>query len=240
MNALRILITCEHGGHRVPAAYRRLFANSARVLQSHRGWDCGALELARCMSRGLQAPLIHATVTRLLVDLNRSPGNSNHFSRYSMGLAEDAKATILRRYYEPYRNEVEAWIANALSAQATVAHFSMHSFTPVLRGQVRQADVGLLYDPRRPPEKELCEAWRQRINGMRPELRVRKNYPYLGITDGFTTHLRRRFGDGYLGIELEVNQRWPRGDKVRWQRLQRDLVACLQAAVAAALNESAR
>jgi len=232
MNALRVLVTCEHGGHRVPAAYRRLFATSARVLRSHRGWDCGALELARRMSRGLPAPLIHATVTRLLVDLNRSPGNANHFSRYTIGLADDAKAAIVLRHYKPYRNEVETWIAQAKSAGATVAHFSMHSFTPVLRGQVRQADIGLLYDPRRNAEKDFCEAWRQQIVRLRPDLRVRKNYPYLGITDGFTTHLRRRFGAGYLGIELEVNQRWPRDGKVRWQRLQGELVASLQAALA--------
>jgi hypothetical protein len=36
---------------------------------------------------------------------------------------------------------------------------------------------------------------------------VRRNYPYRGTADGFTTYLRRQFSARkYLGIELEVNQ----------------------------------
>jgi len=233
MEEYLVLITCEHGGNRVPAAYRHLFANCERMLHSHRGWDCGALDLARRMSRGLQAPLIHATVTRLLVDLNRSLGNAGHFSRYTADLPHDVRAAIVRQHYDPYRKEVEAWIAQASAASALVAHFSMHSFTPVLRGQVRQADIGLLYDPRCQAEKEFCDAWRKQIVDLRPDLRVRKNYPYLGTTDGFTTYLRRRFGSRYLGIELEVNQRWPRRNNARWLRLQHDLVASLRAVLLA-------
>jgi hypothetical protein len=34
------------------------------------------------------------------------------------------------------------------------------------------------------------------------------NYPYQGTSDGFTTHLRKKFPDSqYVGIELEVNQK---------------------------------
>jgi hypothetical protein len=47
---------------------------------------------------------------------------------------------------------------------------------------------------------------------------VRRNRPYRGAADGLTTHLRRKLGPRYLGIELEVSQRFfaadgsPRGD----------------------------
>ena len=40
-----------------------------------------------------------------------------------------------------------------------------------------------------------------------PRLSLRMNYPYRGVNDGHVTALRRRFGaDGYLGLELEINQ----------------------------------
>jgi hypothetical protein len=65
----------------------------------------------------------------------------------------------------------------------------------------------------------------------RPEMRVRRNYPYLGKTDGLTTYLRRQFpAEQYLGIELEVNQRCLE-PAVRCRRLQDDLIASLAASI---------
>ncbi len=86
-------------------------------------------------------------------------------------------------------------------------HISVHSFTPVLRGVRRSADIGLLYDSRRILEKELVKSWLWTLSLESPH-RVRRNYPYLGRSDGFTTALRRQFPAArYLGIELEINQR---------------------------------
>ena len=62
-----LLVTCEHGGNRVPKRYRRLFAGWESVLASHRGYDPGALTLARELARAFDAPLVASTVTRLLV-----------------------------------------------------------------------------------------------------------------------------------------------------------------------------
>ena len=38
-----LIITCEHGGNEVPAAYAPLFAGHEALLPTHRGWDAGAL-----------------------------------------------------------------------------------------------------------------------------------------------------------------------------------------------------
>lgn len=69
-------------------------------------------------------------------------------------------------------------------------------------------DVGLLYDPGRTGERDLCLAWKREIEAARPDLRVRRNAPYRGVSDGHVTALRKRFPQGYLGLELEVNQRF--------------------------------
>ena len=41
-----LVITCEHGGNRIPVRYRGLFKVKKAVLLSHRGYDIGALSLA--------------------------------------------------------------------------------------------------------------------------------------------------------------------------------------------------
>ena len=87
-------------------------------------------------------------------------------------------------------------------------HVSSHSFTPRLNGQVRTADVGLLYDPARPGEVDICARWKAALRETAPALRIRRNYPYAGKGDGLTSHLRRRFSRrAYVGMELEVNQK---------------------------------
>jgi predicted N-formylglutamate amidohydrolase len=83
----------------------------------------------------------------------------------------------------------------------------VHSFTPVLAGEVRTCDIGLLYDPRREAEGKFAEAWRKGLAERLPGFRIRKNYPYRGAADGFTTYLRKQFPRSYLGIELELNQK---------------------------------
>lgn len=221
----KLVITCEHGGNRVPKQYARLFRGGRRLLESHRGYDPGALELARLFSRRFRAPLVWSTTSRLVVDLNRSPGHARLFSRFTDGLETPARQAILARYYTPYRQRVEALASEIVEGGDEVLHLSVHSFTPELDGQVRNADIGLLYDPARARERQFCERWQLALNALRPGLRVRRNYPYRGVSDGLVTYLRRRFGaQTYTGIELEVNQLWPLGEADAWRALRHDLV----------------
>lgn len=202
-----LLLSCEHGGNRVPAPYRPLFAGSGRLLDSHRGLDIGARAAARYLQRHFGAPLVCATVTRLLVDLNRSEGNRTLFSGFTRGLPASERQEILDRYYWPYRELVAGWIALQLSAGRPVVHLSVHSFTPVLRGQRRCADIGLLYDPSRRREARFCTDWQRNLAAAARNWKVRRNYPYRGTADGLIPALRRRFdGASYFGVEIELNQ----------------------------------
>jgi predicted N-formylglutamate amidohydrolase len=207
------LVTCEHGGNEIPREFARLFRGRGRLLDSHRGYDRGALATARDLARALRAPLIASTVSRLLVELNRSPGRHFRSSPVMRNAPAELRERICRRYYVPYRQKVESFVSRARDAGLRVIHVSSHTFTPVLRGNVRRADVGLLYDPRRRGERLLCERWRRSLRARRPGWIVRRNYPYLGRSDGLTSYLRRRFDDRhYLGIELEVNQKHVAGN----------------------------
>jgi len=204
-----LLLTCEHGGARVPARYRKLFQTRAAraALRTHRGSDLGALALARALHRSLGAPLFESSVTRLLVDLNRSVGHPQLFSEFSKPLDAAERAALLAQHYFPHREAVESWIDEQVSRRREVVHIGVHSFTPRLDGQVRTADVGLLYDPARAGELQFCREWKAALRALDATLRVRRNYPFLGKADGFVTHLRGIFPRRkYLGIELEVNQ----------------------------------
>jgi len=202
----RPLVSCEHGGNQVPAEWAASFLGHEDLLRSHRGWDPGALELAHYIARRLRAPLFAAETTRLLVDLNRSADQPEVFSELTRELPEVEREALLARHYFPYRHGVETAVAAAVADGATVVHLSVHTFTPVWEGRVRKVDVGLLFDPARDPEEVFCHCLRTGIEVRRPTLRVRHNEPYLGVADGFTSYLRRRFpAVSYLGVEIEMN-----------------------------------
>ncbi|UCE84722.1 MAG: N-formylglutamate amidohydrolase [Deltaproteobacteria bacterium] len=200
------VVSCEHGGNRVPARWRPLFAGAAELLASHRGWDPGSLVLARRIARALGRPLLAHRVTRLLADANRSRHHPRLFSELTRGLPASEREGILTRCWAPHRARVEAELARRLRRGRRVFHLSVHSFTPVLHGVDRETDLALLYDPARRSERALCARWSRLLRAAAPDLRVRRNHPYRGVADGLTTTLRRRFGPRYLGIELEVSQ----------------------------------
>ena len=225
----RFLISCEHGGNRIPSRYRHLFRGCATLLHSHRGFDRGAMSMGRDLARMLAAPLFTATTSRLLIDLNRSIGHPHLYSEVTRGAPAVVRREILERHYLPYRGRVEAAIAEAIEQGGQVIHISSHSFTPVLDGEVRNADIGLLYDPSRQSEKEFCSRWKMNLETQAPDLVVRRNYPYTGKSDGFTVYLRRRFSAAvYTGVELEINQKHFIKGGQQWRRVRSTVLEALR------------
>lgn len=225
-------ITCEHGGNRIPSRYRECFRGKEALLHSHRGCDAGALRLARELSEALSAPLLVSTVSRLLVDLNRSQHHSKLFSEATRPLSHELRHEILTRYYLPYRAKAEAAIEQAIAYGQRVIHISSHSFTPEIDGKVRNADIGLLYDPAREEEAKLCRRWQIALKEYTAGLHSRMNYPYAGTSDGFTVYLRKRFpAERYLGIELEINQKHVHEGAAHWHEVRQVVIDSLCAVI---------
>ena len=190
--------------------------------------------MARDLAAAFGAPLVASTVTRLLVDLNRSIGHPRLHGEAVRALPRETRERILADHYRPYRSDAEQQIRKAIARGRRVVHVSSHSFTPQLNGKVRTADVGLLYDPTRPGEARLCAGWKAALEQTVPRLRVRRNYPYAGTDDGFMPFLRSRFRPAtYVGVEIEINQALVIGAPRRWAALRAAIVDSLRAALAA-------
>lgn len=239
--AVMPLITCEHAAAGVPRDCAAIVNIPKSVLRTHRGFDAGAIEIATVLAKRLGAPMLAHRVTRLIVDQNRSADRPEVFSRYTRDLPRGVREQMLARYHAPFRADVLAEIGVMLGKNAGgggrkgyaksggpngmgVAHVSVHSFTPVLRGERRRVDIGVLFDPSRRFESRIAARWMEELCTLEPRLRIEPNEPYKGTDDGHTTHLRTRLKDrAYAGIELEVNQRLVRGDRARLKRLQKHL-----------------
>ena len=202
-----LILSCEHGGNQIPLACRHLFSKATHILKTHRGLDIGALSIAKTLSSKLSVPLLYSETSRLLVDLNRSLHHPKLFSEFTRDCDRQTREQILRKYYLPYRQILEQQFLDTIAAGDTVLHLSIHSFTPVLAGQVRHADIGLLYDPARKSEKSFCRSLQASLQ-QSSDYVIRSNYPYRGNADGITTWLRNRLSPkAYIGIEIEINQK---------------------------------
>jgi len=184
------------------------------------------------MARALAAPLFFSTTSRLLIDLNRSIGHPFLYSEATRNAPASVRRKILEKHYLPYRKQVEAHIASEISQGSRVIHISSHSFTPVFHGEVRNADIGLLYDPSRPGETDLCHRWQARLKTSTPEWKVRRNYPTNGRSEGLCAYLRRRVpADAYVGIELEINHRHALTGGRPWRALRSQVIEALRQAL---------
>lgn len=209
MTKTKILITSEHAGNDIPRNYRHLFREHEALLGTHRGFDLGVDSLAKSFATTLNVPMYKNSVSRLVVDTNRSLWRRTLFSEITKPLPKADRDTILNAYYHPHRDRIAQFIHQEIEAGRKILHVATHTFTPALNGSERQTDIGLLYDPDRSNEKHLCKLWKTAFHEYLPELRVRFNYPYRGKPDGLTAHFRKRHTNGhYLGIELEVNQKY--------------------------------
>jgi predicted N-formylglutamate amidohydrolase len=210
---LRPVVTCEHAGNTVPLNYAHLFHGKEEVLQSHRGWDPGAVDVATALSKELSAPFFICETTRLLIEPNRSLHSEFLFSEYSQSLTDAEKNHLLENYYHPHRSAVEQLIRNSSDG---ILHLSIHTFTPVWDGCERTIDLGLLFDPDRSNEAKVCQDYRTKLKKSLPAMNIEFNAPYKGIDDGFTTYLRTQFdNDRYLGIEIEINQKFVGTEKLK-------------------------
>jgi len=216
------LVTCEHGSNRIPAEFASVLNAVERETGFVRddGFDVGAKNVARRFANRLGCPLVEARYSPLLIDCNRSIGHRKLFSGPMRGVAESDRQSLIHNVHFAHRKRVQWAIDSEIRGSGQVVHLAVHSFAPfepnptvpadgVRFDSARRTDLGLLYDPARPLERNLCADWYEMLYESLPMIRVRRNYPVRGTRDGLTQSLRKQYApDAYLGIELQLNQAW--------------------------------
>ncbi len=145
-----VLVVCEHASNRIPDDLWGL-GLSEELKRSHIAWDPGALELARKMSAQTGATLVYGGLSRLVYDCNRppdSPGamperSETHDIPGNRDLTADARSARVAAVYRPFHDKVADRI-RALRPVLTLL-VTVHSFTPVFKGQRRTVEIGILH-----------------------------------------------------------------------------------------------
>lgn len=150
----------------------------------------------------------------MLIGLNRNLRHPKLLAARSFGVKIPGNQNLdslererrVREYWTPYRDRVLSDMRSIVERAGCCIHFGVHSFTPLVDGVERDVCVALLYDPSRGSELEI--AGRMAASLQAGGVRVRRNYPYRGVSDGLVTACRRMFTESaYAGIEIEVSQK---------------------------------
>ncbi|MBR3371105.1 MAG: N-formylglutamate amidohydrolase [Rhodobacteraceae bacterium] len=154
----KVLLICEHASNAAAPPWAH-FDDSPEQMAAHVASDPGALGLARALGPLLgqstgAAELVHAPLSRLIYDLNRSPDRMDAMPATSeafripqnQGLDAGQRMARMEALYLPFHNHVRARIARALVQGARPCIVTIHSFTPVWHGQPRAVEFGIIHD----------------------------------------------------------------------------------------------
>lgn len=201
-----VVLTADHAGNAVPAALDRLGVDD-QVLHRHVGWDIGIHDVTSRVATALDAVAVAGCYSRLVVDLNRDPGDPSAMPALSDGtrvpgnenLSLSAREARLAAIFRPYHEQVETVVEARLAAGTVPALVSLHSFTPVFAGHERPWHVGVLWAHDARIAGPLLERFRAQ-----GDLVVGDNEPYsMRDPHGYTveTHAIPR-GLPYVLIEI--------------------------------------
>ncbi len=198
-----VFLTCEHASERLPSGYH-LNGRDSRLVGTHWAFDLGARALTCELADALSAAAVLANFSRLLIDPNREVTHPDLFRSVAEGEpillnqqlgAHDRKHRI-ETYYTPYHAAVDETLAY-VSAPTLL---SIHTFTPNYEGQLRQVELGVLFDRDEDPAESLLSSLRQHYP------HVAANEPWSGkqgLIYSAESHAHRH---GRIALELEVRQ----------------------------------
>lgn len=174
------VLLVDHASSKVPAVLGDLGLSDADRL-SHIGWDIGAADTARRLSRILDAPCVSSGFSRLVIDCNRPLGVPSSIPAVTGGVTvpgnqdvdEAAARARADACFHPYHDAIRSLLdARRDRGQRTVV-LAIHSFTPVLLGAVRPWHCGVVYGR----DVSYAARWLEALR-RDPRLVVGDNEPY--------------------------------------------------------------
>lgn len=191
------VLVCDHASRRIPSQYGDMGLTEAERA-SHIAWDPGALEVSLALSELLDAPLVHSTVSRLVIDANRDLNARDLIWTLSEAtrivanesLSPEERQFRIDAYHRPYHDAIDAVLAARASARRETILVCVHSFTPVFLGQARPWPIGLIHGR----DTRFTADLRDALAAADPTLNIGWNEPYAAL-NGVTLTLEKH-GDG--------------------------------------------
>ena len=191
------VLVCDHASNRIPAAYGNLGLSAVDRLR-HIAWDPGALAVSLALAELLDAPLVHSTVSRLIIDCNRRHAAPELIWSVSetteiadnRDITESERAHRIEAFHTPFHAAIDAVLDNRAAAGRPTILVAIHSFTPVYKGVSRPWPIGLIHGVDTTYTKAVFDA----VRAEQPGLNVGWNEPYAALNG--VTYTLEHHGDG--------------------------------------------
>lgn len=227
-----VLLVCDHASNALPESFAGLGLSPAQ-LADHVAWDIGAHALARRLSTLLDAPLVAAPASRLIIDPNRAFDAPDLIPETAEGapvsgnlnLGPEARRARIEAFHAPYHDAIDALLKARLDISAIVA---IHSFTPIMFGEGRPWSAGILHGPDTRIADVLIDALSRD-----PGLTIGRNQPYAPEQGVFYT--LDRHGRDRATAMIEVRNDLIR-DEAGQENWARRLAGALESALEALLG----
>ena len=238
-------IVVDHASNRIPPRWGDLGLSPSDRIR-HIAWDPGALAVSLRLSALLDAPVVHSTVSRLVIDCNRDldapdlvptisettdiPGNA--------GLTEDDRRWRIASAHTPFHSAIDRVLDARAAAGLPTTLICMHSFTPTYKGKARPWPIGLIHAR----DERYTAALRDALAGEAPDMNIGWNEPYSALNG--VTYTLEHHGDGRsldaTMIEIRHDEILEPSGVAQWaERLARCLTAARVALGAAPSHNGA-
>lgn len=200
-----ILLVCDHASCRFPKSLGDMGLDPF-ARRCHLAIDIGAGPLTEKLAESLGVTAVVQNYSRLVVDCNRQLMDPGAFLEYGDGILvpgnrnlhqaeKDLRASAL---YWPYHAAIDEQLERLRKIGPPPAFISIHSFTPVLNGESRALQIGVLWDK----DESLREIFLKDFRAA--GYYVGDNEPYSGkAPQDFTIdHHAEEIGLPHVGIEI--------------------------------------
>lgn len=200
-----ILLVCDHASSRFPKSLGDMGLDPF-ARRCHLAIDIGAGPLTESLAASLRVTAVLAQYSRLVMDCNRELMDPGAFLEYGDGILvpgnrnlrkadKDLRANVL---YWPYHKAVDEQVRRLKLAGPLPAFIAVHSFTPVMNGESRPWQIGVLWDK----DTRLKEMFLEDFAAA--GYVVGDNEPYSGkAPQDFTIdHHAEEIGLPHVGIEI--------------------------------------
>ncbi|MDH5621454.1 MAG: N-formylglutamate amidohydrolase [Gammaproteobacteria bacterium] len=153
LSVVPLLLVCDHASCRFPKSLGDMGLDPF-ARRCHLAVDIGAGPLTESLAASLGVTAVLAQYSRLIVDCNRELMDPSAFLEYGDGIVvpgnrnlhQNDKDLRARMIYYPYHDAVDRQVRRLQDLGSPPAFIAIHSFTPVMNGEPRLWEFGVLWD----------------------------------------------------------------------------------------------